>query len=161
MDVPPDFEAFCRDNYPHLLRAVQLYCGDRQTAEDAVQEALVKAGLNWKRVATLNSPLAWTTRVSMNEVNSFFRRRKAEFRARSRLAPPDSNTNGVADALDRLTVERALKALGPRERAVLVLRYYLQLSLTETATALEIPVGTVKSDAHRGLERLRSLSHLS
>lgn len=155
MGVPVDFDTFCRAEYPRLLRAVELYCGDRSLPEDAVHDALVKVASDWRGVAAKRSPLAWTTRVAVNNVNTRLRRHRAEQRAYRRTADAGPSSTDWPQPWRRVAVMRALQRLDDRQRAVLVFRFFLQYSVAETSAALNVPAGTVKSDTHRALAKLR------
>jgi len=128
-----------RTDYARLVNAVSLTAGSIAAAEDAVQEALVRA---WTSRDRIESPTAWVAVVAMNLARSAWRRSAAERRARDRLEQPRSPT--AAD-LERLDVERAVGALPRRQREVAVLRYFLQCDTRETATALGVSEGTVKN----------------
>jgi RNA polymerase sigma-70 factor (ECF subfamily) len=131
-----------------------LYCGDRGVAEELAQEALARAVERWGRVATMHSPDAWVYRVAFNLARSGFRRRAAERRATARLAgiapaPPDDTASAVA-------VRAAVHALPPRQRAVVIARFYGGLSVPETAEALGCAEGTVKATTHQAIKNLRA-----
>ena len=132
--------------YPRLVAAVALVCGSRPAAEDAVQEALLRAWKRSEKGEEIESLNAWVTTVAMNLARSGLRRLRAERRARAKL-----HGSGVAEPLssDRLDVERALATLPRRQREAIVLRYYLQMDTREVATTLGINEGTVKSTLSR------------
>ena len=130
--------AFLVAGYPRIVAVVTLVCGSRPAAEDAVQEALVRA---WERKEPLDNPDAWITAVALNLVRSGLRRRWAEQRAKARLSashPPEPS----ADAVD---VRRALDRLTRRQREVTVLRYYGGFDVAEIASTLSVTEGTVKT----------------
>jgi RNA polymerase sigma-70 factor (ECF subfamily) len=136
---------FLHTRYPRLVAAVALVCGSRPAAEDAVQEALLRA---WERSAKgeeIESLNAWVTTVSLNVARSGLRRVMAERRARSRIGRElVSETTG-----DRIDVERVLARLPRRQREAVVLRYYLQMDTREVAEVLGVHEGTVKSTLSR------------
>jgi RNA polymerase sigma-70 factor (ECF subfamily) len=137
---------FLHTAYPRLVAAVALVCGSRPAAEDAVQEALLRA---WERSAKgdeIRSLEGWVTTVALNLARSGLRRIRSERRARDRLHEP---TVGGPSTADRIDIERALSALPRRQREVAVLRYYLQLDTREVASALQLNEGTVKSTLFR------------
>ena len=145
-----DFEEYVAARMPALLRTAYLLTGHPQDAEDLVQAALVKVVPAWKRVA--GSPDAYVRRVMVNENISRWRKR----RGREVLVAEMPEEHSVdVDLADALALQRALAALAPRQRAVVVLRYYEDLSERETAEALGIAVGTVKSQMRDALVRLR------
>jgi RNA polymerase sigma-70 factor (ECF subfamily) len=131
--------------YPRLVAAVALVCGSRPAAEDAVQEALLRAWERSEKGQAIDSLEAWVTTVALNLSRSGRRRLRSERRARAILAAPRDFEPDV----ERLDVERALSALPRRQREAVVLRYYLQLDTREVASALGIGEGTVKSTLFR------------
>jgi RNA polymerase sigma-70 factor (sigma-E family) len=155
---PEDLEAFCRAQHPRVLGALILYTGDQALASELTQEAFVRVCRDWNRVRTMDRPAAWTHRVAMNLANSWFRRRRAEERAQRRHGPMDQQTD--PDLWLRPAVRSAVLSVPPNERAVLVLRYFADLSVADTAVVLRLPEGTVKTRSRRGIELLRELGLL-
>lgn len=143
---------FLHSAYPRLVAAVALVSGSRPAAEDAVQEALLRAWERSERGVVIGSLEAWVTTVALNLARSGVRRVFAERRARSRLGP----AAGASDPLvaDRIDLERALWALPRRQREAIVLRYYLGMDTREVAAVLEINEGTVKSTLFRARSAL-------
>jgi RNA polymerase sigma-70 factor (ECF subfamily) len=137
---------FLHTAYPRLVAAVALASGSRAAAEDAVQEALLRAWERSERGEEIQSLNAWVTTVALNQARSGIRRRLAERRAGSRMAPAGSDRGPSGERVD---VERALSSLPRRQREAVVLRYYLQLDTREVAEALGINEGTVKSTLSR------------
>jgi RNA polymerase sigma-70 factor, ECF subfamily len=135
-------------DYARLVAAIALVTGSRPAAEDAVQEALVRAWERTMKGEAIDSLGAWVATVALNVSRSGVRRKMAERRARHRLgAPPKTVPDGRhADTVD---IERAVAALPRRQREVVVLRYLLNLNTAETATTLRINEGTVKSELSR------------
>ncbi len=129
--------------YPRLVAAVALVSGSRPAAEDAVQEALLRAWERSERGERIESLPAWVATVALNLARSGVRRMIAERRARARLGHQGSSVD-PPDA-ERLDVERALAALPRRQREAVVLRYYLGMDTKEVAEVLRIHEGTVKS----------------
>ena len=138
--------------YPRLVAAVALASGSRPAAEDAVQEALLRAWERSEKGEEIDSLKAWVTTVAMNLSKSGLRRLRSERRARSRLHVADLGEPSA----DRIDVERALAALPRRQREAVVMRYYLQLDTREVASALGIGEGTVKSTLFRAGAALAS-----
>jgi len=146
----PGFEEFVAARRPALLRTAYLLTGSHEDAEDLVQTALIKCVPHWKRIA--DRPEPYVRQVLARESVSRWRRR------RWRETSVDAVPEGAAaepDVAGRVALRQALGALPPRQRAVIVLRYYEDLTERETASVLGIAVGTVKSQAREGLARLR------
>ena len=146
------FDAFVHARGPALARTAYLLTGDHHLAEDLVQTALVQAAKHWERIET--SPEAYVRRTMYHQNISWWRRRRF---AESPLAGHD----GAAPAGDtdlRLSLDQALTRLTPKQRTVLVLRFYEDLTEVETARALGISAGTVKSTTRQSLARLRTLA---
>ena len=149
MPSSDSFDAYVAARYRALLRTAYLLTGNHHDAEDLVQTALVKAVGAWHRIE--DAPDAYVRRILVNENVSRWRRHKG----REVLvdAPPEQVSSDAPD--DSLALRQALATLAPRQRAVLVLRYYEDLTERETADVLGIAVGTVKSQARDALARLR------
>ena len=142
---------FLRERYPRLVGAVALVTGDLASAEDAVQEAIVRAWERSDRGMEIASLDRWVATVAMNLSRSRLRRLRVERLARPRLSEPP----GIeAPTGDRLDVVRALAALPRRQREVTVLRYYLDLSTAEIATEMHTSEGTVKSQLSKARAHL-------
>lgn len=149
-----DLAAFCHAEHPHLVGALTLYCGDRHLAEELAQEALLRAIDRWPQVAELRSPRAWLHRVGVNLAHSWFRRRQAERRARSRLGnDPDAD---VADRADAVAVRGLVATLPARQRACVVWRFYLGWSVADVAAALDVSNQAVAALTQRALRTLRA-----
>jgi RNA polymerase sigma-70 factor (sigma-E family) len=147
------FREFVEVRYTDLLRTAYLLTGSRDAAEDLVQSALVTTMRHWRGVA---DPMAYVRRAMVNQRTSLWRR----VGSREVLTdmPPDRATpDGAAGRAERDELLGALGRLPARMRAVLVLRYWEDLSEEETARVLGCSVGTVKSQASRGLSRLRDV----
>jgi RNA polymerase sigma-70 factor (sigma-E family) len=148
---------FVRVSWPRLLRTAHLLCGDREDAEDLTQTALVKVVRHWRRVQRADDPYAYARAVLVNTAASRWRRRRRydELTAAERTAPAAVAPDPAGGVALRDAVRRALAELPPRTRAVLVLRYFEDLTEAQTAAALGCSVGSVKSQVSRGLARLR------
>ncbi len=146
-----EFADFVDQWSPALLRVAFLLTGDRGLAEDLLQTALLKTSRRWSRIADQQAAYPYVRRVLVTTSASWRRRCRVGEVLTDRL--PE---HGVADgevAPGRAVA--ALEALPPRMRAVIVLRYYEDLSEADTAAALGCSIGSVKSQASRGLARLR------
>lgn len=148
-----EFEEYAGARWPVLFRTALLLTGDEAEADDLAQATLVKADAAWSRVLRTDSPDAYVRRMLVNEFVSD-RRRTARRRARLPLAV--SEQPPAQDPTQRLDLWANVVTLPPRQRAVLVLRFYEDLTEVETARVLGVSVGTVKSQAHDALRTLRS-----
>jgi RNA polymerase sigma factor (sigma-70 family) len=148
-------EAFVRDHYPKLVASLSLLVGDSAWAEELAHEAFIKAFTKFDTLDDVRYPSAWLFRVGSNLAKSTWRRRQAERRATIRLGAP-SESEVTTDPAEVLAVREALGVLPARQRAVIICRYFSGLSVTETAQALEVAEGTVKSLTHQAIRTLRS-----
>lgn len=150
-----DFSAWMAARQGSLLRTAYLLTGDRHNAEDLVQTALAKTYLAWDRVHDREHIDAYARRILINEHHSNWRRpwRRREHVTDTLPERPlhDTEYDGQRDVLWAY-----VQSLPPRQRAVIVLRYYEQLSEAEIADVLGISTGTVKSQASRALAHLRA-----
>ena len=144
------FEEYVVARRSALLRTAYLLTGSHADAEDLVQTALIKCVPVWKRIA--DRPEPYVRQVLVRESISRWRRRR--WRETSVDDVPDGAV-AEPDVAGRVALHQALGALPPRQRAVIVLRYYEDLTERETASVLGVAVGTVKSQARDGLARLR------
>lgn len=145
------FRAFVQANGATLLHAARLLTGDYHRGEDLVQTALTRLYLKWNRV---DAPLAYARKALVNaHIDSTRRRWWGE--KPTETMPEETASDAPAAADERDQLRRLLAELSPRERAVIVLRYYCDLSEKDAAATLGMPVGTVKSTCSRALARLR------
>jgi RNA polymerase sigma-70 factor (sigma-E family) len=152
-----EFRQFTAAFSPTLVRAAYLLVRDREAAQDAVQTTLMRTFRRW-RVARA-APEAYSRRVLVNVCRNHWRHRRRHpgLTGEERLAEiPDPASPGER-VEERLMLEAALSTLPERHREVLVARFFLELSVAETAELLRVPPGTVKSATHRALARLREL----
>ncbi len=147
-----DFEAFVAARYDALLRTAYLLAGDHHDAEDLLQQTLVRAVGAWGRIDGDPEPYVRTILVRQN----VSRWRVRRWRELTTDQLPERPAGGP-DPDDRVLLHRALGTLAPRQRAVIVLRYFEDLTEAQTAEALGIAVGTVKSQARDALRRLREV----
>jgi RNA polymerase sigma-70 factor (sigma-E family) len=152
--VHGDAAAFCDRVYPQLVGALTLYCGQRHVAEELAQETLVRVWDRWPKVRDMASPQGWAHRVAINLANSWYRRQAAERRATARLQR--ERPAAEPDRAAELALRAAVAALPPRQRAVLVLRFFADLPVEETAALLHCAPGTVKSLTNKAVTRLRT-----
>lgn len=150
-----EFTDYLAARQPSLLRTAYLLTGDRHQAEDVLQTSLAKLYLAWDKVHDRNAVDAYVRRIMVNENNSLWRRGWKKREHVSDDLPEgdphhDAYDDGTNDALWEV-----VQSLPPKARAVVVLRYYEQMSEAETADALGISLGTVKSQCSRALSALR------
>jgi RNA polymerase sigma-70 factor (sigma-E family) len=160
-----EFQSFLVGRWPRLLRTAFLLTGEQHAAEDLVQTTLEQVYAAWRRVASTDDPDTYVRRVMINAHARRHRRRLKEFlapRADSDLVPevPDSGDR-IAQADDRGALLTALSQLPPRQREAVVLRYWEDLSESQAAEAMGCSVGSVKSNAAKGLAKLRAIPGLA
>lgn len=152
MEAAPTFEEYVALRGRALLRSAWLLTGDTQRAEDLVQTTMAKCWRRWDRIARDSSVDAYVRRAMVTTYTDWRRRRWVGEVPTDAL--PVEQVNGADDAL-RLDVTRALARLPRGQRAVIVLRFYDDLTEAQTASALGVSVGTVKSQTSRALRALR------
>jgi RNA polymerase sigma-70 factor (sigma-E family) len=153
-----EFDAFVAARSPNLLRTAYLLTGDRHAAEDLLQTALAKSWFAWRRIDS--APEAYVRRVIATTYATWWRRRWRVERPTGEV--PDTGEPDQTASIDtRDALWRALAALPRRQRTVVVLRYFEDLSEAEIAATLGISTGTVKSSASRALATLRRDTELS
>ncbi|WP_129337901.1 SigE family RNA polymerase sigma factor [Cellulomonas endophytica] len=153
-DHEAEFVAFVAASSGPLGRTAWLLCGDRHTAEELVQAALVRTYLRWP-TARERDPLAYARRTLVNLRISGWRRRRREVLVDPSAVPERTVGHGADAHAERDRLVRALAALTPRQRRVVVLRHVEDLPEREVADLLGVSVGTVKSTASRALAVLR------
>jgi RNA polymerase sigma-70 factor, ECF subfamily len=151
------FAALAGSALARLDAAARLIVRDTELARDAVQDAMLKA---WRELPTLREPErfdAWLHRLTMRAcIDAARRRRRHVVEVALTSLDDPSVADDTAAVIDRDLLDRVLSRLDPEQRAILVLRYYLDLSLPDAADALGIPLGTAKSRLHRSLMAVRS-----
>lgn len=153
--MDPDFRDYVVARSPALLRTAYLVTGDRGEAEDLLQEALLRLSRVWQRVSGSDSLDAYVRRTMVNLRTSRWRRRRVHTVTVDELPEHQRAADDATRISDRDEMWLALATLPPRMRAVLVLRFYEDLTEAETAAALECSIGTVKSQSSRALDKLR------
>jgi RNA polymerase sigma-70 factor (sigma-E family) len=154
-----EYATFVRARSHALLRSAYLLTGDQHLAEDLVQEALARTHRAWTRLHETGNAEAYARRIMYHlQVSVWRRRRVAEVLPGDLPEPRDHPSRDDAEsAVRRMTVERALWSLSPRQRAVVVLRYFEDHTEAEAAELLGVSVGTIKTQTARALEHLRKL----
>ncbi|MGN9843482.1 SigE family RNA polymerase sigma factor [Nonomuraea sp. H19] len=157
MDPYEGFREFVRGRQRALMRTAYLLTGDAPQAEDLLQTVLMRTARHWGRLADGGNPDAYVRRALINEHISWRRRGRPETPT---AWPPEtpSGPDPGDESLHRMALQGALMRLTRRQRAVLVLRYYEDRSIDETADLLGCSPGTVKSQTNHALGRLRVLA---
>lgn len=157
MDAEAELREFVAARGPALSRAAYLLTGDHQAAEDLVQETYVVMVRRWQRFGTVD-PEAYVRTILYSRFVDGYRRRRRLVELPWSSPPEGQRDDHVGDAADRVALREALERLTPRQRAVLVLRFYEDLTEVQTAATLGISPNTVKSQARVALRRLRELA---
>jgi RNA polymerase sigma factor (sigma-70 family) len=154
--VGREFDQFVASASPGLLRAAYLLTGDRSDAEDLLQNALLRVFRRWQSISGPPSAYAFTVLVNLSrDHRRRLRRRPTTVAGHDREAP--AGIDPVGRLLDRAEVVQAARCLPPVQQSVIACRFLLELSVGETAVALELPEGTVKSYTSRALTKMRGL----
>lgn len=158
MDAYADFEEFVRARWHPLLRTATLLTGDLHAAEDLVQDTLARVAQRWSVISSSSSPDAYVRRI-------LYTRSIDAWRWRHRQADPAEPNKRFSATLDetehtdaRIALATALRRLTPKQRAVLVVRFYEDRTEVEASRVLGCSVNTVKSQTRHALGRLRELA---
>ena len=154
LDGPADFDETFREHYGPMVRSLAAACGDREAADDAVQEAFTRAYTRWRRISRYDSPSGWIRHVALNRLRDHFRREaragqvrtRLEAETQTRVAPPEPADHDLTDAITRLPAQ---------QRIAVALFYVEQLSVREIATSMKLSEGAVKYHLHAGRAALR------
>jgi len=153
---PPDFETYAAARQNHLYRTAYLLCGDRDRAQDLVQTTLVALLRSWRRARLAENPDAYAKKALVRAFLSEQRKLRRSVTARAILRTEPGGTAAAADPTElRMVVLDALRSLPTKPRAMVILRYWEDLSVEETAALLGCSVGNVKSQCSRSLAKLR------
>jgi RNA polymerase sigma-70 factor (ECF subfamily) len=154
-----DFETFFRESYDRVRRSIALLSSDDDAATEATQEAFARAYARWDRLADIVAPIGWVYVVATNELRSRARKQSRALHALPSVALPGNATD--VDPTIVVEVRRALERLSPRERTAVLLYFYEDLSVDETARHMRCRPGTVKATLSHARDKLRvSLSWL-
>jgi len=161
VDAPEGFGAFVTERSPALVRSAWLLTGNEATAQDLVQTALASTWVRWDRVVRQEAPEGYVRRVMVTTYLSWRRRRWHGELPTGAVPERAAARDPYGEAELRATVRAALDELPRRQRAVVVLRYFDDLTEVQTAQMLGCSVGTVKSQSAKALAKLRASAHLS
>lgn len=145
-----DFAGFYAANFQRLAAQLSLYAGDIAEAQDAVQEAMVRALARWDTISSYDDPAAWVRKVAWNLATSRWRRLRRVISLSDWHARPGPEPHHPPSGLDNVALAGALAALPQRHRQAIILFYLLDLPVTEIASIAGVAEGTVKSWLHRG-----------
>lgn len=149
--APADLAGFYAAQYPRLVGALSLYCGDRDLAAELAQEAMARACRHWPRVRHFESPAGWVHRVGINLANNALR--GARLRRRTVSFTPEHAADDPGTAM---AVRAAVAGLPRRQRTALVLRYFVDLSVDDVAGLMRCSPGTVKALTSQAIAKLRA-----
>src|ERR1700722_7742937 len=155
-----EFRDFMHARWPAMVRLAYGLTGDQGHAEDVAQAAFARAYASWPRVQRSGDPDAYVRRIVINENRNRFRKRRVAERLTDSALIDVEWTDATREYDGRSALVAGLRRLGHRQRAVIVLRYWLDLTEHETAAVLNCSVGTVKSQASRALATLRQTTEL-
>ena len=159
-----EFREFMHARWPVMVRLAYGLTGDQGHAEDVAQAAFARAYASWPRVRRSGDPDAYVRQIVVNQNRNRFRKHRVTERLTDSPPEPGRAEQAWTDTArrhdDRSVLIEALQRLGPRQRAVIVLRYWMDLTEHETAALLNCSVGTVKSQASRALAALRQDTEL-
>jgi RNA polymerase sigma-70 factor (sigma-E family) len=154
-----EFREFMHARWPTMVRLAYGLTGDLGYAEDVAQSAFARVYASWPRVRRTDNPEAYIRQIVINENRNRFRKHRVAERLTS--SPPECGTaDATGESDDRSALIAALQTLGPKQRAVIVLRYWMDMTEAEAAAVLNCSVGTVKSQASRALATLRQSAEL-
>ncbi|MDL5201491.1 SigE family RNA polymerase sigma factor [Streptomyces sp. ALI-76-A] len=154
------FQEFVRARWSRLVRTAYLLTGDAHHAEDLTQTALAKAYRSWRRVSRSDNPEAYVRRMLVTCNSDRFRKRRVA-EALTAAPPETAGRDAFSWADERSALLGALAGLPPKQRAVIVMRYWEDLPEAEVAEILGCSPGTVKSQASKGLAKLRAYPGLA
>jgi RNA polymerase sigma-70 factor (sigma-E family) len=151
------FEEYVLVRGGSLVRFARLLTGDEHRAEDLVQEVLAKAYVHWRRVGGLDRPDLYVRRMLVNAHHSWRRRRANREVVVAAVQDAPTGRDTAAESAERDAVWRLVRQLSPRQRTVIVLRYYEDYDDTTIAEVLQCSPGTVRTQAKRALDKLQRL----
>lgn len=156
-DARVRFAAFCSAQHPRLVGLLVLYCGDRELAHDLAQETLARLWRDRRKWDRIGSLANYAAQTALNLAKNEFRRNAVRRRYQSLLDAEGRQLHHDVDGAQSLVVRQAVAALPERKRRALILRYFADLSVEETAQVMDAPANTVKSLTRRAIADLRSV----
>ncbi|HZI97841.1 MAG TPA: SigE family RNA polymerase sigma factor [Actinomycetales bacterium] len=153
-----EFRGFVIARGSALVRSAYVLTGDQQLAEDLIQSALEKTARHWGSIRFAGAAESYVRRTMYRDQVSIWRRRRVNEDLTDVIPEPRRPESAGDQVEERLDLAQALNRLGRRQRAILVLRFYEDLTEREVAELLGISVGTVKSQTFKALHRLRVAS---
>ena len=154
---PLELALFCERQWPRLVATLAFLVHDPRTAEDLAQETLARACQHWTTVARMEYPGVWIHRVAVNLARTH-NRRAATRRQATALAEREP---AAQDRTTEMVVRDAVRELPERERVAVILRFFSDLSVRETAAAMRVSEGTVKFLTHTAIKHLRMTTPLN
>jgi RNA polymerase sigma-70 factor (sigma-E family) len=151
-----EFSAFVASRSKALFRTAYLLTGDHGLAEDLLQTALIKTYVSWRRIRVVEHAEAYARRTLVTTAMSWWRKKSWQAEHPTERVPERTTDLGADAIADREAVWQELRALPPRQRAVVVLRFYEDLTEKQTAAEMGCSVGNVKSQMHAALKNLRA-----
>jgi RNA polymerase sigma-70 factor (sigma-E family) len=153
-----EFERYAQARQHHLYRTAYLLCGDRDRAQDLVQTTLVALLRSWRRARLAENPDAYAKKALVRAFLAEQRKLRREASLRHLVEDREPDPAAAPDHADlRLVIMQALATLPPKPRAMVIMRYWEDLSVDQTAELLGCSEGNVKSQCARALTKLRSL----
>jgi RNA polymerase sigma-70 factor (ECF subfamily) len=153
VSASPEFEAVFRGAFEPMVRALTVACGSRAIAEDCVQEAFSRAFVRWRRIRAYDDPVGWVRHVAVNVLRDHHRREQRKRRAVTRLAAEPTAVTAAPEPDSGLA--ELVAALPEQQRIAASLYYVEQLSVRETAHAMDLSEGAVKYHLHAARASLR------
>ncbi|WP_329085063.1 SigE family RNA polymerase sigma factor [Streptosporangium sp. NBC_01469] len=157
MDRYEGFQEFVRVRQQSLMRTAYLLTGNAHLAEDLLQTVLVRVAAHWAKIADGN-PEAYARKALVNQTISWRRRKQVELPGAELPERAESGQSHDEATVRRIALRHALAQLTPKQRAVIVLRFYEDRTEHETAQLMGVSVGTVKSQTNYALSKLRALA---
>jgi RNA polymerase sigma factor (sigma-70 family) len=154
---PLELAVFCKRQWPRLVATLTFLVRDTRTAEDLAQEAMTRVCQHWKTVARMEYPGVWVHRVAVNLAHTHNRREAT--RRKATTAFPEQDT--AQDRTTEMVVRDAVRDLPERERVAIILRFFADLSVRDTAAAMRVSEANVKFLTHIAIKRLRETTPIN